>query len=65
MDKRVDFSKFTGAKAKEEPVKQPTLHEHVRSQTEIEQHPAYHRRQLELEGWSEWSGSRFAGRGRW
>lgn len=60
MNKRIDYSRFTGVANKEEVTRQ----EHPRSQPEIERHPSYFQKQQEREGRSEWSGS-YMGGGTW
>jgi hypothetical protein len=65
MDKRIDYSRFTGVGVKSDVIKQPSLHEHERSQAERELKPTYFQKQMELEGRSDWSGGNWGGRARW
>jgi hypothetical protein len=59
-----DFSRFTGVTETVEVARQVNAEPQLRPQPEQEREPTYYRRELEREGWSEWSGGSWGGRTR-
>ena len=63
MDKRIDYSQFTGVDAAEA-LRRVDPRREMLSQSVRERVPDYYQRQQEREGRSEWSGGSFGG-GTW